>query len=105
MLSAFKLVADLGIISGVTSNVTKLFTAVGGNKYKAEKLGGIIFGLSCGCWAAGRFNNTVDAITDALKDLYNLSDDEMSEKVVQYKEYIVGKDGKKHYIHKEVEDE
>ena len=97
MLSMFKIGMDLAIISGTASNITKIFKAVGGNKFNVEKIGGAIFGLSLGCWAAGRFNNVVDAVEEACKDLF---DEPKTE--VEYKEYVLGKDGKKHYIHKEV---
>lgn len=104
MLSMFKIGMDLAIISGTASNITKIFKAVGGNKFNAEKIGGAIFGISLGCWAAGRFNNVVDAVEEACKDLFGEEDkiiDEPKTKV-EYKEYVLGKDGKKHYIHKEV---
>ena len=70
-LNGLKGISDLVIIFGTTSNINRLFRCTGGNKINLTKFAGIIFGLSCGCWAAGRFNNAVDAIDAAIQDALN----------------------------------
>ena len=67
-MSLLKIVLDGCTILGTCTNVNKLFKVTGGNRTATESVAGIIFGLTCGCWAAGRVNNLLDAVEDAVKD-------------------------------------
>lgn len=69
MLITMRAISTFCIIGGVTSNINNLFRAVKVRRTPIEKAAGIIFGVTCGCWAASKFDNIVEAVAKCCNDI------------------------------------
>lgn len=91
-------VAKLGLFFGSTTNIYKLFSAIGGNKNTFEKIASVFMGISAGALAW----KSVEGLQEALVDIFEEFGEELeSAKTEEVEEpveenYIVV-DGVKYY--------
>lgn len=81
MLTTIRAISTFCIIGGVTRNINNVFARCGGNRTVIEKAAGIIFGATCGCWAASKFDKIVESVmkccNDISEDLKKMEEEEV----------------------------
>lgn len=91
-------IAKLGLFFGSTTNIYKLFLAVGGNKNTLEKIASVFMGISAGALAWQAIEGMQEAFTDIFEEFSTELEKEKVEVVDEPVEenYIIV-DGVKYY--------